>query len=65
MKALTTRQESQINEAATAGIKPARIAELINCTEAQVLATIELYRRLHAERDAWGAIIEAEKAKGS
>lgn len=64
MKALTTRHESQINEAATAGVKLARIAELLGCTEAQVLATIELYRRLRAERDAWDAVLAAEKAKG-
>jgi hypothetical protein len=61
-KELTLRQESQIYEAAMAGIKSARIAELIGCTEAQVLAVIEDYRRLQAERDAWDATLAAEKA---
>ena len=61
---LSLRQESKIHEAAMKGIKPARIAEPIGCTERQVLAVLADYRRLKADRDAWDAVIEAERAKG-
>lgn len=58
---LTLRQESKINEAHLAGVKPKRIAELIGCTEQEVLATLEIFRRLKADRDEWDAVLEAEK----
>ena len=63
MRGLTLRQESKIYEAACAGINTARIAELMNCTEEEVLATLADYQRLKNERDAWDATLEAEKAK--
>ncbi len=58
---LTLRQESKINEAHLAGVKLKRIAELIGCTEQEVLATLEIFRRLKADRDEWDAVLEAEK----
>ena len=63
MSKLTMRQESQINEAERAGIKPARIAELIGCKEKQVLAVIEDYQRIRKSQADWTAVVEAEKAK--
>lgn len=46
-----------------AGIEPARIAELIGCTEKQVAATIEEYASLRRARDDWDAVIERERPK--
>lgn len=62
MSKLTNREESKIYEASLAGVQSARIAELVGCTEKQVLATLEDYRRLEADRDAWEAALAAEKA---
>ena len=60
---LTSRQESQIFEASQAGIAPARIAELIGCTEKQVWDVIADYRRILAEQDAWTKTVQAERDK--
>ena len=60
---LTSRQESRIHQAHLAGIKPARIAELIGCKEKQVLAVLEEYRLIKESLDEWDNIIKAEKAK--
>ena len=42
---------------------PARIAELLGCTEAQVLTVIEDYRRIINDINAWDAIVERERPK--
>lgn len=60
---LTSRQESQIFEASQAGVPPTRIAELIGCTERQVVETIADYHRILAEQKAWTAMVEAEAEK--
>lgn len=63
MSTLTSRQESRIYQASRAGIKPVRIAELVGCTEQQVLKILEEYDKLNRERDEWDAIIERERPK--
>lgn len=62
-KELGLVQSSKAREAYDAGIPTTRIAELLGCTEAQVLFAIEEYRKIRAEIAEWKAIIETEKAK--
>ena len=63
---LTIRQEMQIDQAATAGIVPQRIAELVSTKEAvvtvgQVLACVEDTRKFRAEQEALERDFEARK----
>ena len=56
-------QSSRARDAYEAGIPTARIAELLDCTEAQVLMAIESYHTIQKEIDEWKATIEVEKGK--
>ena len=63
---LTSRQESQIFEASQAGIAPARIAELIGCTErgkcsGEVIAGLLTHPCRAGGLDEDGAMAERDK----